>query len=327
MKTGLLLPTWTGAINGVTPSTRDILAFARQAVVAGFDSLWVSDHFLNEPYVDFAAINVQFPDEYAGVKAGAWECWTLMAALAASVAGVTLGTLVSNTGFRNPALLARMIDTVDDLSGGRVVAGLGAGDFPTEHRAFGYAFEHRIARFEEALAIIRPLLRGESSNFAGEFYRTDGATLLPKGPRPGGPPILIGTLRGGPRMLRLVAQFADHWNCMLPFADSRPPSYNAAWHGMLAACDKHGRDPATLARNVTVGVCLGDYGYPLPGAQPLRGSTSEIFDHCATYAELGVETLSMVVEPCTRASLDALAPVLAQIARSAAAKTSSPTGS
>jgi alkanesulfonate monooxygenase SsuD/methylene tetrahydromethanopterin reductase-like flavin-dependent oxidoreductase (luciferase family) len=312
MKTGLLLPAWSHAVAGATLNSRELLDFAAQAVSAGFESLWVSDHFLNEPYVDYAAVDIQFPEEYRGIKSGQWECWSLMAALAARIPAVTLGTLVSNTAFRNPALLARIIDTVDDLSGGRVVAGLGAGDFASEHRAFGYDFARPIARFEEALAIIRPLLRGETLSHAGEFYRTEGATLLPKSLRSAGPPLMIGLLRGGPRMLRLVAEYADQWNCMLPFADSRVTSFIAAWERVRVACEKHGRDPATLARNVTVGVCLGD-NYPLPGAQPLRGSRQQLIDACAAYREQGVETLSMVIEPYTPASLETLAPVLAAL--------------
>lgn len=302
-------------MGGVTPSSREVLALARLAEQAGFDSVWVSDHFYYEPYVDFGAVNVEFPDDYRGVKVGAWECWSLMSALAVTTERLVLGTLVSNTGFRNPALLARMIDTVDDLSGGRVIAGLGAGDFATEHRAFGYPFERRIGRFEEALAIIRPLLRGESVSFDGEFYRTDEAVLLPRGPRLQGPPIMIGTLLGGPRMLRLVAQYADQWNCMLPFGDSHTPAFEAAWAGVIAACDKHGRDVATLGRNVTVGICLAGGNYPLPGAQPLTGSTAQLVEHLNGYARLGVDTLSMVIEPWTAASIEALAPVLAQLER------------
>jgi len=312
MKTGLLLPAWSHAVDGATLNTRALLDFAAQAVAAGFQSLWVSDHFLNEPYLDYAAVDIRFPEEYRGVKSGQWECWSLMAALAARIPAVTLGTLVTNTAFRNPALLARIIDTVDDISGGRVVAGLGAGDFATEHRAFGYDFERPIARFEEALSVIRPLLRGETLTHHGEFYRTEGATLMPKSLRPAGPPIMIGLLRGGPRMLRLVAEYADQWNCMLPFSDSRVASYLPISERVRAACEKHDRDPATLARNVTVGVCLAE-NYPLPGARPLRGSTQQLIDACAAFKAEGVETLSMVIEPCTGATLDALAPVLAAL--------------
>ena len=312
MKTGLLLPAWSYAAAGATFTTRELLAFAEQAVLAGFESLWVSDHFLNEPFSDYAAVGIEFPEEMRGVKSGQWECWSLLAALAVRTPDVTLGTLVTNTAFRNPALLARIIDTVDDLSGGRLVVGLGAGDFASEHQAFGYDFTRPIARFEEALAVIRPLLRGETLTHHGAFYHTEHASLLPKSLRADGPPIMIGLLRGGPRMLRLVAHYADQWNCMLPFSDSRVGSYSAAWQQVRAACEKHGRDPATLARNVTIGVCLSDH-YPLPGARPLRGSQQQLIDVCCAYREHGLEILRMVIEPYTPATLEFLAPVLAAV--------------
>ena len=316
MNIGLLLPTWSGSLGGETPTTRDIVAFARLAEQVGFDSLWVSDHFYNEPFVDFAAMDIELPEDYRGVKVGAWECWTVMAALAVSTSRVQLGTLVSNTGLRNPALLARMIDTVDDLSEGRVIAGFGAGDFVTEHAAYGFPFERPIARFEEAQSIICPLLRGQTLTHSGEFYSTSEATLLPRGPRAAGPEILIGNLRGGPRMLRLVATYADIWNCMLPFSDSRPTAYAAAWQRVLAACERHGRDVATLARNVTVGVSTEAAAFPFPQAHPLTGSSTELAGKMLEFKALGVETLSMVLEPCTFAALEILAPALAEVRRS-----------
>jgi alkanesulfonate monooxygenase SsuD/methylene tetrahydromethanopterin reductase-like flavin-dependent oxidoreductase (luciferase family) len=308
-----VLPPWPGAGGGPTPRARDVVYSARRAEDAGFDSVWVSDHFLYEPYVDFAAVDVAFPDDFRGVRVGAWECWSLLAALAVASERLTLGTLVTNTGFRNPALLARMIDTVDALSGGRLVAGLGAGDFATEHQAFGYPFERRVSRFEEALTIIHPLLRGETVTRTGEFYRTDGAVLMPRGERTRGPPLLIGSLRGGPRMLRLIARYADHWNCMLPFQESSPAAFDAAWAPARAACLRHGRDPATLARNVTVGVCLPGGAWPLPGARPLTGSPAALLPCFREFAARGIETLTLVIEPWSDASLAAFAEVAAAL--------------
>ena len=107
-------------------------------------------------------------------------------ALARETRRVEIGTLVVNTGYRNPALLARMADTIDELSEGRLILGLGAGDFESEHVAFGYPWDRRVSRFEEALQIIRPLLRGEKVTFEGEFYTTREAENIPKGPRPEG---------------------------------------------------------------------------------------------------------------------------------------------
>ncbi|MEQ8662269.1 MAG: LLM class flavin-dependent oxidoreductase, partial [Gammaproteobacteria bacterium] len=192
LRLGLLLPSWSEAMNGVTPRPRDVVAIARLAEEVGFDSVWMSDHFFYEPYADFRVVGVELPDSFAGVKHGQWECWTLLAAIAQATRRVTLGTLVCNTGFRNPALLARMAATVDDLADGRLVLGLGAGDFASEHRAYGYPFDHRIGRFEEALAIIAPLLRGETVSVNGRWHRCEQAALLPRAARAAGPPIMIG---------------------------------------------------------------------------------------------------------------------------------------
>jgi len=126
------------------------------------------------------------------------ECWTTLAALAEATTRPRLGTLVTCTGYRNPALLAKMADTVDEISGGRLVLGLGAGDAEDEHQMFGLLWERRFARFEEALTIIIPLLRTGRVDFEGEFFNARAAELRPHGPRPGGPPILIGALRHRP---------------------------------------------------------------------------------------------------------------------------------
>jgi alkanesulfonate monooxygenase SsuD/methylene tetrahydromethanopterin reductase-like flavin-dependent oxidoreductase (luciferase family) len=313
LKIGIFLPNWTAALDGETPSAAEIVQFAQYCEQTGFDTVWLADHFYFEPYDDYRVIGVQFPDELAGVKFGSWECWSLMSAIAVATSSVGIGTLVSNTGFRNPALFARVVATVDDLSEGRVILGLGAGDFATEHRAFGFPFERRVSRFEEALAIIKPLLRGERVSFDGEFYQAHEAELLPKAGRAGGPAVLIGTLMGGPRMSRLVAQQADMWNCNLAFGDSGPEAYLAAWAPIAHACEKHGRDPESLVRHATVGVNLGDGPFSAPGSAPFCGSITDIADRFRAYAALDVEHISIVLEPATYASLDRFGDVLAQL--------------
>src|SRR5436305_9669791 len=131
LKVGINLPTTEGALSGKTPKWADLLAFAERAEVLGFDSLWVPDHLLLR---------------WEGQTRGIWECWSLLAALAAVTSRVELGPLVACTSFRIPALLAKMADTVDEISGGRLVLGLGAGANGREHPAFGAPSDHRIDR-------------------------------------------------------------------------------------------------------------------------------------------------------------------------------------
>jgi probable F420-dependent oxidoreductase len=273
----------------------DMLAMARRAEEVGFDSLWVYDHFL-----------YRTPGQPVR---GVWECWSVLAALAASTTRVELGPLVSCTGYRNPALLAKMADTVDEISGGRLVLGLGAGWNEPEYRAFGFPFDHRYSRFEEALTIIHGLLREGRVDFAGKYHQARECELRPRGPRPKGPPLLIGTM--GERMLRLTARYGDRWNTgHHPVADL--PAVHAA---VDAACAEVGRDPATLERSLELLVDLP--GGPSrarrerPG--PLAGTPDELAAESRAYAEAGIHHLQLSLSPPTVAGVEALAPVLERL--------------
>tara|TARA_B100000029_G_scaffold500668_2_gene572759 strand:+ start:116 stop:1069 length:954 start_codon:yes stop_codon:yes gene_type:complete len=310
-KIGVLLPNWDNGYQSGTPRSVDVLQSARVADQADLDSVWIVDHFLAEPYLDSADYgDVDEADK--GRTVGFWECWTLVSAISAATSRIEIGTLVSNTGYRNPALLAQMMNTIDDLSDGRLIAGLGAGDWPAEHAKFGYSYEHRIGRFEEALNIIKPLLEGEVVDFEGEHYQTKRAQLLPKGPRAAGPPILIGVLMGGPRMQRLVAQFAQIWNCWL-VDRSDVNVYLQARDSILKACDKHGRDPDSLRKNVTIGV---DVEFVESGSDEeirIRGSRDEIADGLRRFVEADVDHLSVSVRPFSDESIAKLADIVREL--------------
>src|SRR5712691_10300934 len=170
LKVGINLPTVEGTLGGSTARWADLLAFARQAEALGFDSLWVPDHLL-----------LTWQEQ----TRGGWECWSLLAALAAGTSRLALGPLVSCTAFRNPALLAKMADTVDEISGGRLIVGRGAGWDGPEDRAFGVKSDHRVDRVEEALQIIVPLLRSGHVDFDGKYYRARDCELRPRGPQAG----------------------------------------------------------------------------------------------------------------------------------------------
>src|SRR5262245_26822172 len=174
----------------------EIRATARQAEEDGFDSIWLADHLL-------------YRTPGAPTR-GIWECWTMVAALAEATERVEIGTLVLCNSFRNPALLAKMATAADEVSGGRLILGGGAGGNGAEQQAVGLPFDHRVDRFEEALQILKPLLREGHVDFAGQYYQARNCDDVPRGSRQAGPPMLVGS--EGSRMLKLTAQYADLWN-------------------------------------------------------------------------------------------------------------------
>ncbi len=291
LKVGINLPTTEGALSGKTPKWADLLAFAERAEVLGFDSLWVPDHLLLR---------------WQGQTRGIWECWSLLAALAAVTHRMELGSLVACTTFRSPALLAKMADTVDEISGGRLIVGLGAGWDGPEGRAFDMKSDHRVDRFEEALQIIVPLLRTGRVDFEGKYYQVQGCELRPRGPRPNGPPILIGAK--GPRMLRLAATYADLWNAEGPMRG--PEEIIPLRAAGDAACAAVGRDPTTLGRSASVVVNLplmqAQHGQPesVASEQPESVSPEGIAQMLRNYAQEGLSHVQLWLVPSTIASLE-----------------------
>ncbi len=296
-------------------SWEETLAMARRAAEVGFDSLWLPDHlYVKRAELWITAGRPVPPDVAAQPPAGAWETWTLLTALAMSVPQLEIGTLVTCTGFRNPALLAKMAATLDAASGGRLILGLGSGDVAFEHRAFGFPFDRAISRFEEALTIITSLLRTGYCDFHGEFFDVHELALEPRGPRPAGPPILIGTLATGQRMLRLTAQYADLWNGWLGYGRSAPDVLPPLRDAIDAACVKWGRDPATLGRTIAVRVALlgqevGD------GVEPLSGTPQEIAEAFRAYARGGVSHMQVWLVPNDLAGVEAFGAVLEELDR------------
>lgn len=239
MRIGVTLPLADGdTADGHVPTFDETAAFARHAEAVGLDSIWAFDHLL-----------FRFPDEPEG---GIREAWTTLAALAPLVPRVELGQLVMCSSFRNPALMAKMAATLDDLSGGRVILGLGSGWHDPEYEAFGYPTDHKVGRFAEDLEIAARLLRGERVTVAGRWRSVADAALVP----PPGRRVPVLVAAKGERMLRLTATWADAWNtAWFGRVDDRLRTRLAA---LEAACTEVGRDPATLRR--TVGIRLHEPG-------------------------------------------------------------------
>jgi alkanesulfonate monooxygenase SsuD/methylene tetrahydromethanopterin reductase-like flavin-dependent oxidoreductase (luciferase family) len=298
-----LMPTEDSA-RGTYPRWTEILATARRAEEVGFTSVWIPDHLI---------MDIPRPGSR---PEGTWEAWSLVAALAAATERIEIGLLVSCTAFRNPALLAKMADTVDEISGGRLTVGLGAGWGELEFRTFGYPFDHRVSRFAEAVQIIAGLLRDGHIDFAGTYYQARDCELRPRGPRPGGPPILIGSSSKGERMLRLVARYADIWNrdfdAVTPGYEPYSPADLAASQTKVdAACVEIGRDPATLARTVGVWVELPEQ--PSRGWNAVTGTPEEIAAGLRRYADAGFSQVQVWPQTLSVASAEAFAPVLEKV--------------
>ncbi|MBI3750798.1 MAG: LLM class flavin-dependent oxidoreductase [Chloroflexi bacterium] len=287
---GLNLPYVEGSMDGATPRWADILAMARTAEAIGLDAVWVSDH-----------LGFGDPD---GEWHGSWESWTLLSALPGATSRVRLGTYVTAAPLRNPALLAKMAETLDEVSGGRLILGLGAGWNEPEFTAFGVPFDHRFDRFEDALRIVTSMLRTGRSDHDGAFAQARGARLQPRGPRPAGPPVMVGA--AGPRMLRLTAELADEWNAGMRTPEELEPLLVA----LDAACAVAGRDPATLPRSAEalVRTIPAADGRP-PEHRELRGTPDAIAAELRRYADLGIAHVQVQLRPNTPAAVEALAPI------------------
>jgi alkanesulfonate monooxygenase SsuD/methylene tetrahydromethanopterin reductase-like flavin-dependent oxidoreductase (luciferase family) len=214
-------------------------------------------------------------------------------------------------------LLAKMADTVDEISGGRLILGLGAGWCESEFRAFGYPFDHRVGRFEEALTITAGLLRNGQMDYQGTYYQVRECELRPRGPRPQGPPILVGSSSTGVRMLRLAAQHADIWNRDFDAVNPGLEPYSAAdltasQTRVDAACAKVGRDPATLER--TVGVWVDLPSAPSRGWDALTGTPEEMAAGLRVYADTGYTQVQVWLNDQTINGIEAFAPVLTRVA-------------
>lgn len=277
----------------------ELLDMTRAIEDLGFDSVWVGEHLL-----------YRWADRE---PRGPWEAWTLMAAIAAVTERIELGPLVACTNFHNPALLAKQAATIDEISGGRFVLGLGAGWNETEFRAYGYPFDHRVDRFEEAFTIVRTLLAEGAIDFDGRYYQARDCELLPRGPRPGGPPLMIGSR--GPRMLRISLPHVDAWNVWYSDTGNRPEGVPPLRDLVDGVCREVGRDPSAVERTVAVHVRLpggsgriqGEYSATLP---PLEGSPAEIAAVLRAYAGEGIGHVQVVLDPITRESIETFAPVL-----------------
>jgi alkanesulfonate monooxygenase SsuD/methylene tetrahydromethanopterin reductase-like flavin-dependent oxidoreductase (luciferase family) len=245
MRVGLILPLGDEPGPGVPATYAEICAMAQDVESGGLDSVWVYDHLLSA--------------EGDGPVQGTWEAWTMLSALAAATRRVQLGTLVSCTTFRHPGVLAKMAHTVAEISGDRLILGLGAGWHEPEYAAFGFPFDHRVDRFAESIEITANLLRDGKATLHGRYYQVHEAPLLPVRPAGARVPLLVGCA-GGERMMALTARWADAWNGA--WFGTPGPKFHERRGNLFAACEAAGRDPGTI--DVTVGMIMGESAPRVP---------------------------------------------------------------
>jgi alkanesulfonate monooxygenase SsuD/methylene tetrahydromethanopterin reductase-like flavin-dependent oxidoreductase (luciferase family) len=299
LKIGLVLPVVEIVASGEKIPWTDVRAQARLAEEIGFDSVFIPDELL------------WHPSTWPGPR-GYWECVSMLGAVAASTSTVEVGTWVLSALHRNPALTAKVAETIDEISGGRFLFGLGSGHAGTQGAAFGYPLDRTIGRYEEALQVIVALLREGRSDFRGEFHRTTDLEQRPRGPRAGAIPLMLAG--HGPRTMRLAARYADVWSGYAT-ESSLPPAFEPMLRQLDEVCLEVGRDPSTIGRSIGVWVEPTDEHGAEAEDQgvPITGSAAEIADTIRAYAAMGLTRLELMLWPLTLGAVAAMAPVLADL--------------
>jgi alkanesulfonate monooxygenase SsuD/methylene tetrahydromethanopterin reductase-like flavin-dependent oxidoreductase (luciferase family) len=265
---------------------------ARAAEEVGFDSIWVGDHQL-----------------YRGdgrPERGPWEAWSLLGGLAAVTSRVRLGPLVACTAFSPPAVLAKRAATVHEISGGRLVLGLGAGWNEPDFRAFGVPFDHRVSRFEESFEVIRRLVAGERVTFHGRFVDVEDCVLLPPVTGPG---LMIGS--NSPRMLSIALPHVAWWNTWFSWYRNTAEGFAALNATIDQACLAAGREPGEVRRSACALVALDPDGGERyrEDVEPIAGR--DVARAIDELVDAGADEVILVVEPITEASIRQLGEALA----------------
>lgn len=265
---------------------------------AGFDSFVYEDALLYRG------------DEYTD---GVWESMAISAALGAATERINFGQSVINAPYRSPGLVASMASTLDEISNGRYILGIGAGNTSdSDYLAFGFSTDHRFGRFAEAIEIIHSLLKTGQAHFHGEYYQVSDSELVLRGPRPLGPPINIAG--SGPKMLELVARYGDAWNWWV-----MSEKFEQAREKLQPLIESLESNLTTAGRSVNeVAKTIDFYSVVPPGFESevphiegaLSGSVEEIGEELLNYAELGVSEIRCDLRPQSIGAIEAMEPVV-----------------
>jgi alkanesulfonate monooxygenase SsuD/methylene tetrahydromethanopterin reductase-like flavin-dependent oxidoreductase (luciferase family) len=299
LEIGFVLPLYESPPDARIKQWDELRAMALLAEEIGFDTVWVPDELLWRVSV------------WPGSR-GWWECVAMAGAIAASTERIKVGTWVLSANQRNPGLTERVVETLDEISGGRFIFGLGSGSGDREAEAFGLPRDHVVGRFEDALEIIVPMLREGRAEHDGPYHRAVDLESRPRGPRPGAIPLMIGA--GGPRTIGLAARHADIWSWYVN-ERSDPAEFEPLVQALEAACAEIGRDPATIGRSVGVFIeptdVTGSEEYGL--GVPVRGRPEEIAAAIEAFGDVGITQVECMIWPDTLAALEAMRPVVERL--------------
>jgi probable F420-dependent oxidoreductase len=286
MRVGIQLPEVERVVRW--PEYRSLAVLAEES---GFDSIWLGDHLL---YRDGRR------------ERGPWEAWTMLAAIAGVTERVTLGPLVACLGFHPPAVLAKMAATIDEISEGRFVLGVGAGWNRPEFEAFGIPYDRRVARFAEAYHVVQPLVTGGRATVHGEFVDVDDSVLLP--PMQRAVPIMVGS--NGRRMLELTLPSADSWNTWFSEFGNDAEGFARRSAVVDQIAITVGRDPSTIDRSACVLVITdptSDERVPTEGVTAIDGTPAQIAAALAEIGDAGADEVIVVVGPIDERSIRTVA--------------------
>jgi alkanesulfonate monooxygenase SsuD/methylene tetrahydromethanopterin reductase-like flavin-dependent oxidoreductase (luciferase family) len=291
---GLVLPMGDSFVDGSTARWTEIRDLALRAEAIGFDTVWTADELLWRGR--------------DGKAQGWWECVAMTGAVAAATSRVKVGTWVLSALHRNPGITAKAVETLDEISGGRFVFGLGSGHAGRQAHTFGLPEDQVYGRFAEALDIIVPLLRTGHAEFDGTFHAARDLEQRPIGPRPGRIPIMIGAK--GPKMLQLAARHADIWSWYVE-EQSDLAEFGPRLAALEAACVEVGRDPTTIGKSAGIVVEPTSFtGSEAVLGTPIRGSSEEIADGLRAFGTAGFTNVELILWPPTLSALEGIAPVL-----------------
>lgn len=283
------------------PTWERVQGLADAAEAAGFDSFVFEDALLYR----------REEDTY-----GCLESMSVAAALAATTSTLEIGQSVINAPYRSPALTAKMAVTIDEISGGRYIFGIGAGNTPdSDYEAFGFPTDRRYSRFAEAIEIISTLLESGSTDFEGNFHSAKKAEMVLRGPRPGGPPINIAA--GGPKMMRLAARYGDAWNWWTYDHRTALETLAPIVEELERACDEVGRDPDTLVRTLDLYTVdpmgRAESDGPTGIGRPLSGSPDQMAGALLQLRSLGFTEVRCDLYPKTIEAVEAMTDVVERV--------------